>query len=124
VIGDALVTPKDIADAMYNWAKATRPDGAEELHEVGVGDQLDCSEIAILEALRSNNRDLAVRRAHAAAALFKEQGPTFFRKWWHTYACVSAVTARSLDEPSRALLTLVTRATRGREPIDTLANVT
>ena len=80
-------------------------------------DQLDCAELAVGAALLAQDRDLAVARAHAAAALYAEQGPRYFRKWWQMLATVMVVANRALDDDARGLLTLVLRAVRGRARI-------
>lgn len=121
VIGDDLVAPSEIAVAMTAHARATRPAGAGDLHDPGVGDQLDCGEVAVLAALHAGNRELATRRTQALAAHYIAQGPTFHRKWWTSLGAVVTVVGATLEEGDRALLRDVLRATRGRMPIGPLA---
>jgi uncharacterized protein (TIGR02996 family) len=117
MVPDTAVTPRTIADAVVAYAKTTRPALATAMHDPGDDDQLDCAELAVGAALLARDRDLAVARAHAAAALYAEQGPRYFRKWWQMLATVMVIANRGLDDEARALLALVLRAVRGRARI-------
>ena len=117
VVPDSAITPRELADAVIAHGKSTRAATATAMHDASVDDQLDCGELAVAAALLAQNRTLAVHRARAAAALYAEQGPRYFRKWWQMLATVIAVSTRGLDADSRALLSLVLRAVRGRARI-------
>ena len=117
VVPDAATTPRALADAVIAYAKATRPASATALHDASVDDQMDCAELAVAAALRAQNRTLAIHRARAVAALYAEQGPRYFRKWWQVLATAVAVSTHDLDAEARALLSLVIRAVRGRARI-------
>lgn len=117
VVPDTAITPQAIADAVTAHGRAHRPADAAALHDANADDQMDCAELGVAAALYAGDRELAVARARAVAALYAEQGPRFFRKWWQVMATALAVLGRELDDDARALLSLVIRAVRGRARI-------
>lgn len=117
MIPASAIAPRELADAVIAYATAARPSDATAFHEATVDDQIDCAELAVAAALLARDRDLAAERAFAAAALYAAQGPRYFRHWWPLLATVIAVTSRELEAESRALISLVLRATHGRARI-------
>jgi hypothetical protein len=113
----SVQTPRELQDAVTQFAKHARPAGANEMHEASADDQKDIYELAIAAALLAHDRDRAVQLAHAVGALYAEQGPTYFRKWWPTISTIFAVANAELDDEARSLLVLVERAVRGRRRI-------
>lgn len=113
-VPDRAVTPRELADAIAAHANAARIEAAS------VDDQLDLGELATMSALRTGDRELAMRRVRALLALYIEQGARYHRAWWQTLATVAQVTTRELATDARELLQQVLRTVRGRRPVATL----